>query len=420
MTKLRRDWISLLEASYNLELPAEAWLQTLVDGAVPLIERPGVPISLFTFSVTPTTHRVIDVAVHGPPFVAEATRSTNAAASQAEIDLIYRCGFFGGTLSELVFPRFPGSREMFLEKTGGQARDVFGWCGHTGRGTGVMLNASLPTEETTAPIAGRRWSRVIAHMAAGLRLRNLLNAMDLDNANVEAIFDAGGRLRDARERARSGTARERLRRAVRAIDRARTVAGRTEADTALQEWEALVAGRWSLVDRFDTDGRRFVVAMRNDPAHPDPRGLSVRERAVAEFIGLGHTSKQIGYRLGVSVSSVDNSIAQAMMKLGMGARTELAAFFSPAGPRAKLAEVALDGDRFLVGEYPRVHAANLDALTGAEQQVAALLVGGSTYPHIARTRASHERTVANQVQSIYRKLKVRSRVELASRLQARP
>lgn len=420
MTKLRRDWISLVEASYNLELPVQAWLQTLADGAASVIEQPDVPISLFTFSVTPTTHRVLDVAVHGPSFVAEATRSTNAAATQAEIDMLYRGGFIGGTLSEQIFPRSPGAREMFLEKTGGQVRDVFWWCGHTGRGTGVMLNASLPTEGSTSPIAGRRWSRVIAHMAAGLRLRSSLNAVEPDSAGAEAIFDAGGKLQDARDRARSDTARARLHRAVLAVDRARTVAGRSEADTAMQEWEALVAGRWSLVDHFDTDGKRFVVAMRNDPAHPDPRGLSARERAVAEFIGLGHTSKQIGYRLGVSVSSVDNSIAQAMMKLGMGARTELAAFFSPAGPRAKLAEVALDGDRFLVGEYPRVHAANLDALTGAEQQVAALLVGGSTYAHIARTRASHERTVANQVQSIYRKLKVRSRVELASRLQARP
>ncbi len=420
MTTLRKDWIALLETSYDLERPTEAWLQTLVDCAGPLVDRPGSPISLFTFEVTPTKHRVLDIAVNGPPVVAEATRATNAAASEAELDILYRGGFVGGTLSEIIFARFPGSREKFLESTGGQICDVFGWCGHTGRDLGIMLNASLFAEETTTPAENRRWSRIVAHMAAGLRLRQNLEAWSLDHERVEAIFDGGGKLQDARDKARSDTARTRLQGAVRAIDRARTESGRADADTSLGEWEALVSGRWSLVDRFDSDGRRFVVAVRNDPAHPDPRGLTERERQIAEFLGLGHTTKQIAYRLGLSPSSVDNAISAAQDKLGLPSRVQLGAFFSPAGLRAKLAEVALAGEHLLVGSYPLVRPEVMEVLTEAEREVAALIVAGSTNAHIAKVREASERTVANQIQSIFRKLDVRSRLELAARLQSPP
>jgi DNA-binding NarL/FixJ family response regulator len=418
VTNLRKDWIALLETSYDLERPTQAWLEALVECAVPLVDRPGAPISLFTFKVTPTTHQVLDVAVNGPPVIAEATRATNAAASQAELDVLYRGGFVGGTLSEVIFANFPGTREKFLEITGGQVCDVFGWCGHTGRDMGIMLNASLLAEETTAPAESRRWSRIVAHMAAGLRLRQNLEQWSLDHERVEAIFDGGGKLQDARDKARSDTARTRLQGAVRAMDRARTASGRADADTSLGEWEALVSGRWSLVDRFDSDGRRFVVAVRNDPAHTDPRGLTERERQIVEFLGLGHTTKQIAYRLGLSPSSVDNAIAAAQTKLGLPSRVQLGAFFSPAGLRAKLAEVALAGEQLLVGSYPLVRAEAMEVLSEAERHVAALIVGGSTNAHIARIRESSERTVANQVQSIFSKLGVRSRLELAARLQS--
>jgi len=56
---------------------------------------------------------------------------------------------------------------------------------------------------------------------------------------------------------------------------------------AMENWRGLVDGRWSLVDRFDSDGKRFVVAVKNDPEARDPRGLSRREQQVSELVGLG-------------------------------------------------------------------------------------------------------------------------------------
>jgi DNA-binding NarL/FixJ family response regulator len=86
-----------------------------------------------------------------------------------------------------------------------------------------------------------------------------------------------------------------------------------------------VDGRWSLVDRFESDGRRFMVAHRNEPDVRDPRALSKRERQVVAFAATGHSNKLIGYELGVSPSSVAKHLGVAARKLGVRSRAELVA-----------------------------------------------------------------------------------------------
>ena len=71
-------------------------------------------------------------------------------------------------------------------------------------------------------------------------------------------------------------------------------------DAALQIWKALVWGRWSMVDWFDSDDRRFVLALPNSPSISDPRGLSEREREVVAYAVLGESGKVIGGRLALS------------------------------------------------------------------------------------------------------------------------
>jgi len=64
---------------------------------------------------------------------------------------------------------------------------------------------------------------------------------------------------------------------------------------------------------------------------------------------------------------------------------------------------------------PRVPSGSLSA---AEQDVLVALVGGATNREIAARRCVSERTVANQVASILRKVGVTSRVELIRRFAA--
>ncbi|HET6375121.1 MAG TPA: helix-turn-helix transcriptional regulator, partial [Methylocella sp.] len=90
----------------------------------------------------------------------------------------------------------------------------------------------------------------------------------------------------------------------------------------------------------------------------------------------------------------------------------------PSGLRRKLAEAAVAGERLLIGAYPLIDERSIKDLTEAECQITAHIVAGATNADIAMRRGVSEHTVANQVQAIFRKLEVRSRSELAARLQA--
>lgn len=68
----------------------------------------------------------------------------------------------------------------------------------------------------------------------------------------------------------------------------------------------------------------------------------------------------------------------------------------------------------LPAERPSAETA---VLTAAEREIARLAVSGLTNAAIAKRRGGSPRTVANQLASVYRKLEVSSRAELAARLQ---
>ena len=206
--------------------------------------------------------------------------------------------------------------------------------------------------------------------------------------------------------------------AVKQRERARTKQ-RHDPDGALTLWEGLVAGRWSLVDRFESDGKRFVVAHRNDPDVGDPRGLSRRERQVAEDLGLGRSVKEIAYLLGISASAVSNAVARALAKLGLAGRAELASFFAADGLRAQLTEVEFAGEELAMGAALLLDEQVLALLTDSEREIALDLVRGFTSTAIATRRGSSPLTVTSQVRSLYGKLGVGSRVELAARLSKR-
>jgi DNA-binding CsgD family transcriptional regulator len=92
---------------------------------------------------------------------------------------------------------------------------------------------------------------------------------------------------------------------------------------ALATWKALVDGRWSTVDWFDSDSRRFILAIPNAPEVIDPRGLTERERQIVTYAAFGHTNKLIGYRLGLSRSRVSTLLRSAMRKMGLRTRAQL-------------------------------------------------------------------------------------------------
>jgi len=209
--------------------------------------------------------------------------------------------------------------------------DVLGTAGVLPSGEGVLLAAPTPARARVPREARARWVRVAVHVAAALRLRRAAARKEpSDGAADEAVLDPSGRLRDATGEAAHPGAREALRRAVAAADRAR---GRSRGDDdAIDLWTGLVSGRWSLLDRFERDGRRFVVARRNPPGYEDPRALTGRERDVAASVARGRTLAFIAYELGLSRSTVAAHLARAMHKLGVTTRADLAELVAVTGP----------------------------------------------------------------------------------------
>lgn len=83
------------------------------------------------------------------------------------------------------------------------------------------------------------------------------------------------------------------------------------------------------------------------------------------------------------------------------------------GCRGALIEI--EGETFLILSLP-LGALDLSKLTPAERAVAEAMIDGKSNAEIAKLRGRSVRTIANQIASIFRKLGVGSRAELASRM----
>ena len=192
--------------------------------------------------------------------------------------------------------------------------------------SGCMVGIGIDTPRAPHPSVAARWKRLTAHIAAALRLRRKLAALKrvpgaagalatVEDVAPEAVLQPDGLVEHAVGPATSRLARDRLSFATRAIERARGPLRRRDPDEAVETWRGLVSGRWSLIDHFDSDGRRYLVAYRNDATTPDPRALTARERQVLGYADLGRSNKMIAYELGLSSSTVAVLLVRAREKI---------------------------------------------------------------------------------------------------------
>jgi len=164
------------------------------------------------------------------------------------------------------------------------------------------------------------WSRVAAHVRAGYRA-SLRCGHRVEDA--DAVLDASGRVLDARGLAASPNAREALRQAALRAENARRIRMHAQPADQLELWPALVAGRWTLIERFDSDGRRFLLARRNEPDVQKHAKLTPREREIISRALLGHANKLIAHDLLVSEATVSEHFQTALAKLNLRSLAEL-------------------------------------------------------------------------------------------------
>jgi DNA-binding CsgD family transcriptional regulator len=160
------------------------------------------------------------------------------------------------------------------------------------------------------------WERIAAHLVTGYRLARERQG------EAEAVLDPGGKVLH-REKEVTRDDASTLSDAAKGIDRARGRLRRVDPERALTLWKGLVAGRWSLVDELDHDGRRFVVAKRNAITPRAWSALTEREAQIVAYLAEGQAPKLIAYQLGLSTASVAAAVSGIVRKLSVGSRLEL-------------------------------------------------------------------------------------------------
>jgi DNA-binding CsgD family transcriptional regulator len=190
-------------------------------------------------------------------------------------------------------------------------------------GIGCALTFVEETSTSLTRETRRALERISAHLGSARRLRGAVGTAPVVD-EADAVLSAEGVVLHAGREARAPEARHALREAARRVDRARCASKLVAPGDALGLWRALVDGRWSLVERFDSDGRRMFVAHRNDPSVRPATALSENERKVVALLALGHSVKLCGYELGFAQSTVSGLARSAMNILGVRSRAELA------------------------------------------------------------------------------------------------
>jgi DNA-binding CsgD family transcriptional regulator len=147
---------------------------------------------------------------------------------------------------------------------------------------------------------------------------------------VSAAATHGKRLADSRDRTRDSCVPE--------IIMGRSAPGRTHRDprTELVEvWRSILHGRCRVIERFEARRRRYFVVVVCQPGETHPRGLSKWEAEVVPYAIRGETHKRIGYKLGLSRSSVTKLPGSALNKLYVRTQAQLVSQFSYFSQRAQ-------------------------------------------------------------------------------------
>jgi DNA-binding CsgD family transcriptional regulator len=317
------DPIALIEQSYSPYVDRQAWLRALAPIVVEAFDDDGVGAGAYFMTAQGTVEDFTWLPSPGSPLDAEkAFEILSVGVAEATPEQM------AATLAEM---RRPGVSSL-VDTIGSLSRRVLeispiplqdspGVFAPTGEHAVAVFTTMTTRRVVLEPHTRALWHRIAIHLAAAVRLVG--RPRDPDAKDVELVLEPNGRTAHATGAAKNANWRELVRTASERIDHARSRAGRSDAMHALELWHGLVAGRWSLVDHFDSDGRRYILARKNDPRLSAPAALSPRERQVVFYASVGWALKEIAYALGLSISTISGHLARALQKLGIGSRSEL-------------------------------------------------------------------------------------------------
>ena len=317
---MRFDLLSVVEAAHDLEGDLPSWFQRVAERMLPSFDD-GLGVQTWGLAPIDGTLRFVGRSLAGgPPGFFEALAKGHESFMKETVDASANPKTtFGASLRELIgdatFRRLVAADG--LDRFGFE--DNFGVTAFDADGHGVGL--AVP-RRSADPLDARRIARgrrIASHLLSGYRLRRAAAQVQ------EAVLSPDGTMQHAEGPAATDRGRESLRSAVRAIEDSRGTLRRLDPDEALARWQALTAGRWTLVDSEERDGKRFLIACRNEPSAAAEGRLSAREQQVATLAAQGMAIKDMAYSLGLSTSTIGSHLGSVMRKLKAGSRAELVA-----------------------------------------------------------------------------------------------
>jgi DNA-binding CsgD family transcriptional regulator len=330
------DVISAIDACYAPQPDDGAWMDGVLAAVEPLAEGRGVYGIAFTRSDRGGSFEVI--GQRGPIDVRPSSGAINALLRD---EATYRALYQPQPAVELLSARARRLPPASASVLGGVFRElrtpeVLGVFGGEPDLNGVLVGvARARPGELPGPRTLHLLRRLSAHLTSARRLRRAERSTvegASSGAATEAVLAPTGRVEEASGAAAAPSARDALSEAVRRIEWARGRARRADPEEAARAWRGLVAGAWTIVDQVERDGRRWLLARRNDPVREASRALTAGERAVVGYAALGHSNKYIAYLLGLAPSTVAKRLARAQAKLGAPSRGALIGLVGAATP----------------------------------------------------------------------------------------
>lgn len=339
---MRVDCVGIIEAGYAAASTDEAWLAGVLAPFEPMARGLGVMAG------------IVDFDEEGPRVGSWVPRGSVPDGLPASWRTMYAYlgQYFPETLRAILSPNpsvlcWSSERARLLPEAARPAvsamfgnrpfKDALGILSAEPSGPSVLAVVPYAEDMAIPPRTQRQLRRATAHLCSAIRLRRRSDGQAENGGltpDVEAIMEPSGKVQHASGAADSRAARESLSGIVRRVERARGRLRHTDPEEALDIWLALFDGRWSVVERSESDGKRFLLARRNTLGECDPLALTQGERDVLACVVRGHSNKYTAYLLGVATSTAASRLESALRKLGLSSRREAIQVFAAAIPTA--------------------------------------------------------------------------------------
>jgi DNA-binding CsgD family transcriptional regulator len=315
-----------LDATYDLDAEPQPWFERVMEAARAVWGRPGPAygavydagdVANFKFLAVHT----VDLLGDGAQAIYEATSAFTPAFVARTLRRLP-----GGRIRAHGRPEMNGMHRT-MARLG--YPDAMAINGVDPVGMGVFIGmwwrnpATLPADEV------HTLRRMAHHLSAAHRCRLRLRESQAGQRSLdpivgaEAILDTKKRVLHATGPARERDAQAELATTAAARDRARVA--REGAVEELRAWRPLTSARWTLIDKFERNGARYIVARENQTVVRGLAALTDRERQVVGHLAMGQTTKEIAYALGISDVTVRVHLRLAATKLGVRSRAEVLA-----------------------------------------------------------------------------------------------